>query len=333
MAVLAAGCGGSDEQAPDARTAGAAKAELPGGRIAFRRYLDSDQTHGAIFTINPDGSGEKQLTDPPVGHVDDHPDWSPDGKQIAFQRCVPDGACRVLIVSATGGRPRQVRPRCRLRPVCDIDMPAWAPDGRLVARLSQGRVRTDPSTGDGWIQKSSVVLIDLDRGGRRTIVERNGWTGDAHAPAVSPDGRTVIYDRWNSWRSKPAGGMAIYALDLDGNHDRRLTPWGLGAGDHPVFSPEGTILFRSHATDDTRQSDYWTVRPDGKGLSQLTHGKQGTLVLSASYSPDGKWIAHATNGIDGQADVYLMRADGTASRPVTRTELWDSAPDWGPPSS
>jgi TolB protein len=46
------------------------------------------------------------------------------------------------------------------------------------------------------------------------------------------------------------------------------------------------------------------VRPNGKDLTQLTHYKQGTLVLSTSYSPDGKWIVHATNGVQGNVDVF-----------------------------
>jgi hypothetical protein len=33
-------------------------------------------------------------------------------------------------------------------------------------------------------------------------------------------------------------------------------PWELDGGDHPVFSPDGTILFRSYQRDDTKQSDY-----------------------------------------------------------------------------
>jgi hypothetical protein len=81
ITVLAAGCGGSGEQSPKAGSTSeptvAANVELPGGRIAFRRFLDDAQTHGAIFTINLDGSEERQLTDPPVGYVDEHPDWSP----------------------------------------------------------------------------------------------------------------------------------------------------------------------------------------------------------------------------------------------------------------
>jgi TolB protein len=330
IAVLAAGCGGSDEPSPQARAATAADGELPGGRIAFRRYLDGAQTHGAIFTVNPDGSDEHQVTDPPAGHLDDHPDWSPDGRQIAFQRCGTEGPCQVLVVAATGGRAQPVRPQCRLKPVCDMDAPAWTPDGRLVVRLSQGRPRPSPTTGEDWIQQSSVVLIDPDSGSQRTIVDRRAWTGDAATPAVSPDGRTVIYSRWNSWRSRPADRQAIHALDFDGSDHRRLTPWELGPGDHPVFAPDGTVLFRSYGHDDTKQSDYWTVRPDGTGLTRLTHHEQGTLVLSASYSPDGEWIVHATNGVDGNADLFVMRADGTDNRPVTRSEQWDSAPDWQP---
>jgi TolB protein len=337
IAVLAGGCGGSDEPSPKARAATeparAANIVLPGGRIAFRRYLDDAQTHGAIFTINPDGTEEKQITDPPAGHVDDHPDWSPDGKRIAFERCAEGEPCQVLTVAADGGRPDKVTARCELTPVCDLASPAWTPDGRLVATIAQGRERSSPTTGELWIQQSTAALLDPDSGTQREIVERRDWTGDAHNPAVSPDGRTVIYSRWNSWRGKPADRQAIYAVDLDGSNHRRLTPWKLGHGDHPGFAPDGTVLFRSYANDETRESDYWTVRANGRNLTQLTHYKPGTRVLSTSYSPDGKWIVHATNGVDGNADIFVMRADGTGNQPVTRSKLWDSAPDWGPPGT
>ena len=122
--------------------------------------------------------------------------------------------------------------------------------------------------------------------------------------------------------------------------DRRLRPpprhpWALGAGDHPGFSPDGSeILFRSFdGQEDSKQSDFWTVHPDGSALTRLTHVPEGTTMLSASYSPDGAWIVHATDGVDGNADIFVMRADGTGNQPVTRSKLWDSAPDWGPARS
>ena len=93
VAVLAAGCGGSSDPparaatsaAPPARTA---QVDLPAGRIAFRRFLGDDRTRGAIFVMRTDGSGELQLTHP-GGWTDDYPDWSPDGRLVAFQSCGP----------------------------------------------------------------------------------------------------------------------------------------------------------------------------------------------------------------------------------------------------
>jgi hypothetical protein len=32
----------------------------------------------------------------------------------------------------------------------------------------------------------------------------------------------------------------------------------------------------------------------------------------------------------GEPDLFVMQANGTQIRPVTRSALWDSAPDWGP---
>lgn len=32
----------------------------------------------------------------------------------------------------------------------------------------------------------------------------------------------------------------------------------------------------------------------------------------------------------GNIDLYVMRLDGTHVQRVTRSTLWESAPDWGP---
>jgi Tol biopolymer transport system component len=329
-ALLAAGCGGEIEASPASR-AQDAKAELPAGRIAFRRYLDDAQTQGAVFTVKPDGTGEKQITHPPAGFVDDQPDWSPDGRTIAFERCSEEAPCSVWTVDASGGEPAKVHVRCTLEPVCDASGPVWTPDGRLVVDLAQGRERQH---GDlNQIERFSLELLGK-RGSQRAIVARDHWTGDAKESTVSSDGRTLVYMAWNSWKTKPANGTALYAIRMDGSHNRRLTPWKLGAGDHPAFSPDGrTVFFRSFAHDDSQQADYYTVDVKTRRTTRLSHFKEGTAVLSGSFSPDGKWIVNATDGVDGQADVFVMRADGSGNRPVTRSKAWDSAPDWGPPGS
>ena len=321
-----AGCGGSDRASSAPASARAAKApELPPGRIAFRRWLDDAKTHGAIFTVGTDGTGERQLTEPEQG-ADDYPEWSPDGRMIAYQHCEEDQGCSVWTVNADGGTPRKARFHCKLS-ACDASGPGWTPDGKLVAAVEQGRVRS--FAGVPQIQESAVELINLRSGKQRTIYKRTNWEGGVITPQVSADGRTVIYTAQNSGRSNPAFGMAIFAVGIDGANPHQVASWELGGGDNPVFSPDGLILFRSFEGDDTKQSDYWNVRPDGTGLKQLTHFEQGTLVLGTSYSPDGAWIVYGSDG-DGGADLHVMRADGTDSRRLTSTKWWDSGPDWAP---
>ena len=69
----------------------AAGATAPGtkGQIAFRRFFDAGHQTGAIFLINPDGTGERQVTHPPTGEIDAQygpPAFSPDGSKLIFTR-------------------------------------------------------------------------------------------------------------------------------------------------------------------------------------------------------------------------------------------------------
>jgi hypothetical protein len=80
------------------------------GRIAFRRFLNDEQSWGAVFTINADGTDEQQITFPPQGFVDRNPDVSPDGRRIAFEReavdCGPECFDDEIFVVDSGGRTR-----------------------------------------------------------------------------------------------------------------------------------------------------------------------------------------------------------------------------------
>ena len=111
-------------------------------------------------------------------------------------------------MDATGGEPAKVRVRCKLEPVCDASAPVWTPDGRLVVDLAQGREKTHGELGQ--IERFSLELLGK-RGSQRTIVARDHWTGDAKESTVSPDGRTIVYMAWNSWKTKPANGTSLYA--------------------------------------------------------------------------------------------------------------------------
>src|SRR4051794_31025983 len=107
------------------------------GRVAFRRYADAKQTVGAIFTMNPDGSDVRRITNPPAHSVDDQPDWSPDGKRLTFSNC--QATCYVWVVNADGtGRQRLTHcghaetPTGVPKDCEDGQFASFAPDGQHV---------------------------------------------------------------------------------------------------------------------------------------------------------------------------------------------------------
>ena len=88
-----------------------------GRRIVFRRIDPYRARKGyALFVVNIDGSGERQLT-PWALRAGDHPDWSPDGRPILFRANVegprtissnlytirPDGSGLTQLTHARGG--------------------------------------------------------------------------------------------------------------------------------------------------------------------------------------------------------------------------------------
>jgi TolB protein len=290
------------------------------GKIVFRRYLDSAHQSGALFTVNPDGSGLRRITHPPKAVVETEPVWSPDSKRIAFE--YDQGSrSRVYLINADGRDPKPLAP-CT-NGCAGQDSPAWSPDGSKIAM------------GSGSFRKEEVWIVNTNGTGLEQLTQRddpNGNPGmDDSEPAWSPDGTKIAFVRHLA-QPQPRGRTAIFIIGVDGTGERQLTPWALNAGDHPDWSPNGTrILFRTNPWGGP-VSNIYTIRDDGTGQTQLTHARPGQGYLSSSFSPDGKWITFGMSrgaGKNKTAAVYVMRANGTGLRAVSKTTLWDSAPDWG----
>jgi TolB protein len=301
-----------------------AQATAPGrnGAIAFRRFLDVDRTQGAIFTINPDGSGERQVTRPPADWTDDFPDVAADGSLIVFQRCAD--FCRIFVVRPDGSGAHAVGPSCtgkRQPPRCiDPHYAALSPDGTRIAFFGYwGRIT------DEFVDHQDIFTMGVDGGHLRRVTSSPVQGTVYGEPQWSPDGRRLLYVRY-----EVDGSQAVVTSRADGGDERRVTPWSMHAGDGPDWSPDGSrILFRSPENDDFLNSNLYTIRPDGTGLKQLTHVPADTKLYSSSFSPDGRYITFGMQGIGGASDVWRMNADGTGITPLTRTTLHDSAPDWG----
>ena len=318
--------------------AATAGATAPGrnGEVAFRRYFDAQKSRGAVFTVGADGSRLRQVTHPKPSVVDNYPRWAPDGSLIIFTRCAGDGIhCHLWVVGADGSA---LAPVGRLCPAganeqsCPDDSNgSFSPDSKRIAfQQATGRVSTD-ANGERWIEHSALTLINPDGSGRHVIYQSPAFSSDLNAPSFSPNGKQLVFDRQVSGFSKPAGKHAVYVIDVNGSHLRRLTPWDDNDGDHTDWSPDGKwILFHSRLDDPAAQSQIILIHPDGSGRKQLTHFPPGTTVGRSGFSPDGTSIVLAKGPVGGNVDVFTMRLDGSQLRRLTRSPLWESAPDWGP---
>jgi TolB protein len=310
------------------------------GRIAFRRFLNVEQTWGAVFTIRPNGSGERQITHPPQGFVDRNPDVSPDGRRIIFERegvdCGPECSYdEVFVVNTDGSNLTQLTHNppgevCGHGGFCN-GSPAWSPDGTQIAFT-----RASGLVVDDLIENVGIYVMNADGSRVRQITQKTRPSlGEDSDPQWSPDGRKIVFQRFNVRTATPQDGVALWTINLVNGREHRVTPWDLRAGDTPDWSPDGRrILFHSNVGGPpTVSANLYTIRPDGTGLRQLTFA-QGGLVqyLGSSYSPDGTLITFGRRPETGgaAADVLVMRVDGTHMRHVTRTVLYDSYPDWGP---
>ncbi|WP_405364936.1 TolB family protein [Kitasatospora sp. NBC_00039] len=323
----------SDAVAP----AGAVTATRHNGLIAGRIFLDSAHTTSALFTVASDGSGDHQLTQPPAQTRDDHPDWSPDGTTLAFDRTDGESPGRIWTIGADGANAHQIGPLCEAgAPDCTNEAevtPAFSPDGTQIA-FSRTWGATD-STAD-QIQYSDLYAMSPDGTNvqRLTFLTNDKpYSGSVTNPAWSPDGKQIVFSYQTSATGQPANSRALYLVNADGTGLRQLTPWELRAGDRANWSPDGSqIVFTTYpaGSDGTPGGGIYTVHPDGTAIGALTPGPSDVFYGAAAYSPDGTSIAFTQAPANGNAELFTMKSDGSNVAPITSTtDRWESRPAWG----
>lgn len=298
-----------------------AGATAPGrnGQIAFRRFFDAGHRRGAIFLVNSDGSGERQLTHPPSGAVDARfgpPSFAPDGTKLVFTRSSRRGNDALWTVDVRSGRERRlIGDRKR-----GSDHGVYSPDGRRIAlALIQGPLKHNDL-------RVSLNVMAVDGGRPRRLVDL-GYKGDLGRIAWSPNSRRIVYEV-----ARRGAGHALFVIGSRGGHPHRIGPWRRNVEFNTLdWSPDGRLLLIQFLPlDSSFGGDYYTLRPDGRGLRRLTHFGRKATTGAAGWSPDGKSIVFANTGLGGNDDIYVMHADGSGITAVTRTPTWESAPAWGP---
>ena len=308
--VAAAGVAGI---APGAANGGA---RGDGGEIVFTAKVGA---HTQLFTIGADGTGLKQLTD--LGHGTDalNPSWSPNGKQIIFERDFPAEHAGVYRINSDGSGLVALTPRKTPKGYVYEAVPSYAPNGRKVVFTRQ-RCFTTTCTGPHDHVEAWTMSAKGTGRHRLTPYLADGKKGDRYIdyPAFSPNGKRVAFGKTTT------GTAAIYVINANGKGLTRLTP-AATQNDHPRWSPDGTeIAYTTDDQDTVRGKDpnIVVMHANGTKPTLLTHYTGGgPEAYMDSWSPDGTMIVFHLKGTqpDGsQVDqLYTMSADGTNLRQLT----------------
>lgn len=307
---------------PEFPDANAPKWSPDGSRIAF--WSGFETQFGEIWTMKPDGTDARQLTDQPGAISSDNPAWSPDGTKILFDTN------------------RQSSPQIWMMNADGLDQHLLVDIGIGNTQFSWQPIPLQSPALNGLIVASDFELPDLTPGDIYAI--RPDGTGKSYlthgrvngkangSPAWSFDGTKVAY------ASNQGGSLDIWIMDANGGSPLQLTSSG---GISPAFSPDGTSIVYNGLQFGT-QREVWVMHSNGTNPTRLTTTTVSTTTRGgvtfrnsslASYSPDGTKIVYASTQ-SGRIEIWVMNADGTNQTQLTfpgNTDAPDAnAPAWSP---
>lgn len=275
-------------------------ATFPGrnGLIAF--HADVGDNGPQIFTIRSNGHALHQVTQ--VDGVAAQPDWSPDGRRIAFTL----NDCSIALIDADGGSLDEIASD----PDACLNDASFTPDG---SRLVFTRF-------DVALEVEEIWSMSVDGTDRRFITDVGGPD-----PNVSPNGLKV------SFKGGPDG--ALFVSNIDGSGIVQISP-SISVTYKHDWAPDGQHLVVSDNSDPAPDEsvNVVTVRPDGSDWTYITHYPAGFRANTGGYSPDGQWIVFRLEGPGLVPTMYRIRPDGTdlhalfaSSETVPRFIDWGSA--------
>jgi Tol biopolymer transport system component len=367
----ARGFGGVASQIVSVDVATGARVERtsgPGEKVS-PQFLSADRVGYLVKGPGQKGAlafttGEQTVSGPAQGAIR-NPAWSPDGKQVVYEKFIYDSHQNQALFTPDSGF--QMR--------FSGEFPAVSSAGKLV--LSPfGEVGASANTPFDQI---AVYVSDADGTNRKQVYEKDG--GGAFAPAWSPDGQWIVFGYGAFFNARQLKTAQLMMIRADGSDQKILTDGSVNAG-FPSWSPDGKhIVYRVWTKDerslqildlDTGKStkltnsddnfpmwspsgdrigftrdthttafDIFTIKPDGTDLKQLTNAPGNDA--HCAWSPDGKLILFSSSRLgfrdeaplyDGSpqpyAELFLMNADGSNQHTISDDKWEEGTPAWVP---
>ena len=258
-----------------------------------------------VCTYNSDLSGTNEGRYCIASGVSSGMDYLPDGRLLMSRRggTATGGRTVISLLRPEDGGPTGVERNLVDDPAFNLESPSVSPDGRFVAVVQAPL--TGGTTGD-------VALYDLATG---ALVRTLTSGGGAAAPAFSPDGRRVAFDR----------GEAIWVTSATGapGSERRIVPRGRtvswGGGTIPraftaltVARRHRDLLVRGRlriaragsrvlveARRGGRRAGRFTRRSAKRGVLKfaVAVGRPGRVTLRITVTPPGRGPDVATRAV------------------------------------
>jgi Tol biopolymer transport system component len=281
------------------------------GQLVIQNADLSPSADAGIYTMNADGTQPRKLASVKEAQWQGWPQWSHDGKRIAFEAW-PNGVkgadTKVFVVSADGGEPK------------DLGIgksPTWsADDKQIVFAIPRGSSETKngtwimnaDGTGRQWLfaggrpacspdgsriafvnavdGNDKVFLYDLLTAETQTVLTEDYL--HVYGCAWSPDAKQICFV--GNRRNNPVELAIIDSAGSDESYKVRLTD---NIGRNPNWAPGSKILLWLVVDGMPRLHSIAPVSDEMPTLLGSETAPQQNI--DASWSPDGKRIVFSNN--------------------------------------
>lgn len=191
-----------------------------------------------------------------------------------------------------------------------------------------GRIKTDPV----FVRGGEEIVFTLQESAVQTSLMRLNLA-DGSVERLHPDAQTAEFEpgfssdgRYYAFvQSRGNLNLKLVIRDTKTNKDAVYDPGGGFSGMRkPTFAPDNSRLVISIPT------------PTGQHLASINlQGRDKKLLTQTglnhwpAFSPDGKYLAFGSSR-DGDFDLYVMDADGSNVRRLTKSPGLDMRPAWSP---